>query len=209
MKLYDKIKWIIGISLIFTLIIVTNLVDRNNYQRVKDSMVTLYEDRLIVQDLIFEMAQIIHEKELALYTRDSTFFEVESPDSNKKLTELIGQIEQTNLTTDESVVLQELKKNIENLLATEAQGGKLETQLDKLAQKHFEIKHNLHDLDKIQIDEGRRQLAISKKAVESIELFTQIEIVILIVMALAILVVIWYNPAKKKKKKKENESEEL
>jgi hypothetical protein len=62
-------------------------------------------------------------------------------------------------------------------------------------------------LDKIQIDEGKRQLSISKKAVDSIELFTQIEIVILIVMALAILVVICYNPAKKKKK--ENELEEL
>jgi len=207
MKLLHKIKWIIGISLIFTLIIVTNLVDRSNYKRVKDSMVTLYEDRLIVQDLIFEMAQIIHEKELALYTSDSTFFQVESPNSNKKLSELIQQIEVTKLTTDESVVLQELKSNIENLIATEAEGVKLEAQLDNLVQKHTQIKHNLYDLDKIQIDEGKRQLSISKKAVDSIELFTQIEIVILIVMALAILVVICYNPAKKKKK--ENELEEL
>jgi hypothetical protein len=209
MKLSDKIKWIIGISLVFMLIIVTNLVDRNNYQRVKDSMVTLYEDRLIVQDLIFEIAQIIHEKELALYTSDSTFFEIESPNSNKRLSELIRQIEETKLTNEEFAVLQELKINIEKLIATENQKVKLSSQLDNLTHKHFEIKHNLSDLDKIQLDEGRRQLAISKKAVESIELFTQIEIAILIVLALAVLLVIWYNPAKKKKKKKENQPEEL
>ena len=73
MSLYNKLKWILGILIVFVLIIATNLIDKNNFTRVRDSVVTIYEDRIIASDLIFELQQSIHEKEVAIVLKDSLF----------------------------------------------------------------------------------------------------------------------------------------
>ena len=63
MGFYNKLKWILGILMVFVLIIATNLIDKNNFVRVRDSVVTIYEDRLVANDLIFEMLKSVQEKE--------------------------------------------------------------------------------------------------------------------------------------------------
>lgn len=73
MGFYNKLKWILGILMVFVLIIATNLIDKNNFVRVRDSVVTIYEDRLVANDLIFEMLKSVQEKELAVAISDSTF----------------------------------------------------------------------------------------------------------------------------------------
>jgi hypothetical protein len=50
--------------MIFILIITTNLIDKSNFTRVKDSVVAIYEDRLIANDLIFEISNSIGQKEV-------------------------------------------------------------------------------------------------------------------------------------------------
>jgi hypothetical protein len=64
MTLYHKVKWVLGIFMIFILIIATNLIDKSNFTRVKDSVVAIYEDRLIANDLIFEISNSIGQKEV-------------------------------------------------------------------------------------------------------------------------------------------------
>lgn len=66
MTFYNKIKWVLGILMIFFIIIATNLIDKNNFVRVRDSVVTIYEDRLIANDLIFEMLKSVQQKEVAI-----------------------------------------------------------------------------------------------------------------------------------------------
>lgn len=64
--------------------------------------------------------------------------------------------------------------------------------------KHIEsLKTNLSDLSKIQLTEGNRQMSISKRALDSVELFTQIEIFILVFLAIVIQIVVMYNPKTK------------
>ena len=60
------------------------------------------------------------------------------------------------------------------------------------------IQLNLHSLSKIQLAEGRRQKLIGKSAVDSVELFTRIEIYLLVIMAVIIQVLVMYNPTSKK-----------
>ena len=62
MNFFNKIKWILGILIVFVLIITTNLIDRNNFVRVRDSVVTIYEDRLIVKGIIYDISKTIQEK---------------------------------------------------------------------------------------------------------------------------------------------------
>lgn len=198
MTFFNKLKWILGILLVFVLIVITNLIDRNNFVRVRDSVVTIYEDRLIAKELIYEMSKSVNEKEVALVANDSIFFTEKNPRVNTLVKDFLSRFEETKLTSDESKTFEDLKTNFNLLFASE--GKLISTDLKGNAniQRHiYNIKDNLDDLSKIQISEGSRQLAISKKAINTVELFTQIEIYFLIFLAVLIQIIVIYNPKKK------------
>ncbi|WP_405291890.1 MCP four helix bundle domain-containing protein [Algibacter sp. Ld11] len=198
MGFYNKLKWILGILMIFVLIIATNLIDKNNFVRVRDSVVTIYEDRLVANDLIFEMLKSVQEKELAVAISDSTFFDNKNSKVNHNIEALISRFEQTKLTSQEENVFTDLKQNV-NLLVNAETKYLNSSYTDNIAViKHIEnLKINLSDLSKIQLTEGNRQMSISKRALDSVELFTQIEIFILVLLAIVIQVIVMYNPKTK------------
>jgi hypothetical protein len=201
MTFFDKIKWTLGILMVFALIVFTNLIDKNNFTRVKDSVVSIYEDRLVVNDLIFEMSKLVQEKEMAIVLSNTEFYTKKNSNIDKKMQGFIEQYEATKLTVEERNVFNDFKDNIQFLSKTEASilendFKEKETHLTLI----FEIKDNLYDLTKIQLNEGRRQMAISQKAIDKVELFTQIEIYILIFLAIVVQIIVLYNPKKEKSK---------
>lgn len=195
MGIYDKLKWILGICMIFVLIITTNLIDKNNFVRVRDSVITIYEDRLKADELIFKMLEIVHSVELELIKSDS----LETKHIGlTKLQTLISKFEQTKLTSEEAKIFSDLKEN-----TTSLQDIEVSLAVKNLAEKNNlhglinEIKINLRDLSKIQLDEGSRQFSIINRAVETVELFTQIEIYILVFLGVLVQIIVMYNPKKK------------
>lgn len=194
MSVINKIKWILGILLVFFLIIATNLIDRDNFIRVRDSVETIYEDRLIAKNILFEISKAIHKKELAIVSADSTFFTKQNAALNNALENLLKRYELTKLTDEESKMFNDLKNNFtalkssENTFVTSGYQGS-----EILMGRINSIKDNLDNLSEVQIIEGNRQLAISNRALESVELFTQIEIYVLIFLAVAIQIIIMYD----------------
>ncbi len=198
MTFYSKIKWVLGILMVFGLIVITNLIDRKNFVMVKDSIVRIYEDRLVANDLIFNMSVSIQEKEIAVVLSDSTFFYEKNDQINEAIQGLIQQFEQTRVTFEESQLFNKLKANLKAL--EESERGFVESGFKSgsiLANNIEDVKENLYDLSEIQLEEGRTQMSIGKKAIDSVELFTQIEIYLLVFMAIAIQVIIMYRPRKK------------
>lgn len=203
MNIYDKLKWILGILMVFALIVITNLIDNNNFTRVKDSVVSIYEDRLVVYDLIFEMSKLVQDKEMAIVVSNVNFYLKKNTSVDEQIKGFITSYEDTRLTTQERKVFNIFNDNFQQL-------RKMETTIvsndfkDKeiLINLIFEIKENLYDLTKIQLNEGKRQMSISQKAIDKVELFTQIEIYVLIFLAVVVQIVVMYNPKKKKLDKK-------
>ena len=199
MAFYNKVKWILGILIVFVLIVTTNLIDKNNFVRVRDSVVTIYEDRVVASDLIFDLSKSVQEKEMAAALTDTIFFNNKSAQLDKNITELLSRYDQTKLTKKEKKTLNNLKVEFEGLRASE----------NKLVNSNFSdkisffnnisnIQENLYDLSKIQLREGKRQMSISKKAVDKLEIFTQIEIYLLAFLAIVIQIIIIYQPKQKK-----------
>ena len=195
MKFYNKIKWVLGILIVFILILATNLIDRNNFIRVKDSVFTIYEDRLIASNLVFEMFKLVKKKEVALKLSDTVYFDQKNQIINGSIKNLILRFEQTKLTPEEKIIFKNLKSNFDTLKGLE----------NKFIASNFKNKNNqeqiltnintkLDDLSKIQLLEGRRQMSIGKKATSTIELFTQIEIGLLIFLAIVIQIIVMYKP---------------
>ena len=197
MTFSSKLKWSLGILMVFILIIATNLIDKNNFTRVKDSVVSIYQDRLVAKDLIFKISNSIREKEVALAVSDSIFFLERNKVIMNDIHDYILQFEQTKLTVKEGNILEDFKKNLASLSNSEDNFSNSQTE-DKatLFKNISKVQKNLYDLAKIQLSEGKRQVSISEKAISSVELFTQIEIYILILLAIIILFIIIYNPKK-------------
>ncbi|MHB0756026.1 MCP four helix bundle domain-containing protein [Polaribacter sp. M15] len=199
MTVFDKIKWILGVLIIFVLIITTNLIDKDNFTRVKDTAITIYEDRLIAKDLIFKVSNKINTKEVAIVSSDLDFFKHENSSVNKEIDQLLFSFEQTNLTTEESYVFNNLKEQISAL--TKLENASL-NDVNSANRKNYlniilQIKKSLKNLSEIQIREGGRLMSVSKKALSTIELFTQIEIYFLVFLAVIVQIIIIYNPKKK------------
>lgn len=195
MTILNKIKWITGILLVFAIILSTNLIDRDNFNKLRYSVVTIYEDRVVANDLIFEMSLLIREKEIALAASDSAFFLKRNDKINENIQIFIEKFEQTKLTTKEARIFNNLKDEIKTLerLEIEFINSEFRKNID-LLNSIKAIIINLHDLSKVQLEEGRKQMALSNKTMETIDLFTQVEVIFLIVMAVLVQIIILYKP---------------
>jgi hypothetical protein len=199
MSILNKAKWIIGVLLVFGLIIATNLIDKKNFQQIRDSVVTIYEDRLLAKEIIFDISTLVHEKEMAIALSDTGFFQRRNAQVNEELQKDIEKFEQTELTRPESYEFKELKRNLS--LLQEAENSLIESDFEATEtaeEKIKDIKKNLTNLSGIQISEGKKHLFLSKRAAESIELYTQLEIYFLIALAIIVQIIILYNPKTQK-----------
>jgi len=198
MTFFNKLKWILGILVVFLLIISTNLIDKNNFERVKESVQTIYEDRLIAKDIIFDMMDYVHQKEMALIKQDSNFYKTENLKVETGLSNLLTRFENTKLTQNELKIFEKLTNDLQELNQLELKYQNSNYQNSKQLKVQLEkVKQDLNDLSDIQIDEGGRQLSISKKALQNVELFTQLEIYILIFLAIVIQIIVIYRPKQK------------
>ena len=199
MAFYKKIKWILGILIVFVLIVTTNLIDRNNFIRVRDSVVTIYEDRLVAKDLLFDISKSVHKKERAAIMADSVFFSQINNEITEDIKGYVLRFEQTKLTDEESKIFDNLKDNLVLLEKSETTFVQSEfVQKAPLMDQISRVQTNLEALSIIQLDEGRKEMSISRRAIDTVELFTQIEIYLLIFLAVVIQIIVMYKPKEKK-----------
>tara|TARA_R110002012_G_scaffold104866_3_gene245636 strand:- start:75 stop:671 length:597 start_codon:yes stop_codon:yes gene_type:complete len=195
----NKIKWSVGLFLVIALILATNFIDRNNFKRVQDSVSTIYEDRLVAKDLIYDIQLEIHEKELLIALNNTTAYLSQKNKAQNELNDSMTQFSTTKLTLEEEKVFNNLQTELAALFILEnatdfttvnnQDNSRLQQQIDL-------INKTLLKLSDIQIKEGNRQMHIGKKAMASMELLTQMEVWIMIVLAIIIQVIILYNPKK-------------
>ncbi|SDM75570.1 Four helix bundle sensory module for signal transduction [Catalinimonas alkaloidigena] len=198
MSIYNKIKWVAGILLVFVIVLTTNLIDKDNFGRLRHSIVTIYEDRIIANDLIFELAVLIQEKELAVAMSDSVFFSKNNDSVDQKIQSLIERYEQTQITEEEQRFFDDLKTSLRTLkkLETEFVSSKFNDSTE-LFNTINHIVHTLRDLSKVQLKEGQRQMALSKRTMDTIDLFTRVETIFLVLMAILIQVIVLYKPQRR------------
>ncbi|WP_339687708.1 MCP four helix bundle domain-containing protein [uncultured Nonlabens sp.] len=91
----NKIKWSVGLLLVIVLIVSTNFIDQNNFQRIQDSVTSIYEDRLIAKDLLFDIQLEIHDKELLLAENKDSILLSNRSSTQKKIENFIEDFSKT------------------------------------------------------------------------------------------------------------------
>lgn len=195
MKLFRKVKWILGILFVFGLILATNLIDRRHFTQIRDTAITIYEDRLLAKNIIFDINQEIHEKELATVVFDSSFFKERNVPTNEAIQQHLTKFRETKFLQDEKKALAALKEDLKKLTSAENAFAAANFQNNAAVLKAIDdVKKDLYVLSDIQLQEGKKQMFLSKKSIDAIELFTEMEIYILVFLAIIIQFIIFSQP---------------
>lgn len=190
MSIFNKIKWILGVLMIFLIILATNLIDNDNFRKIEGAVESIYDDRLLAKDLVLDISMALHKKELAHALSDSLFFIEENEAVDEEIDYLIASFEETSMTKAEKRTVKNLEKHMAELRKRESDG----VNNSLIFEECNSIKVTLNDLADIQLAEGQRQVRLSEKAFDSSELFTRIELYFLLFMGILIQVMILYRP---------------
>lgn len=195
MNVFNKLKWVMIVAVVFALVLATNLIDRRSFRNINDSIVSIYEDRLLVKNVILDISTTINKKEVAFLTQDTAYLAANNAALSDTLNSDLLKIKDTNLIEREEEYLNTLKEKIAVMLQSENEliQNQFST-LDEYKTVIREVNETLDVLAHIQMKEGKRVFIRSQKDMDSVELFTQLEIYFLIGLAIIALIIILYKP---------------
>ncbi|MDF1673200.1 MAG: hypothetical protein P1U41_06820 [Vicingaceae bacterium] len=197
MNLFNKVKWALAVSGIFLIILATNLIDKKNFLRVEESVENIYTERLLAKELLLDLSILFHKKELAYALNDTTYLQSKNELINTKITQSLEMFNRSGKTKQEKYILDVIKKNHAKLIQIESNANHKDSSYSiECAGVFSAINNNLNDLANEQMKEGKNQKRLASDAVNSVKLFSKIEIYMLILLALMLQVIILYNPKK-------------
>jgi len=132
---------------------------------------------------------------LAYALNDTTYLESENARINDEITNSLQLFNRVGTTHQEQLAFNNLKKNHDRLIRYESQSqndGVLYT--SECAEIFSAINKNINDLAEEQIKEGENQKRLAANAVNSVKVFSQIEIYFLILLVLVLQFIILYKP---------------
>lgn len=199
MNLLQRVKWFLAVLGVFLLILATNLIDKNSFQRVEESVDKIYNERLLAKELLLDVSIKFHKKELAYALNDSDYLQTKNDVINAEISKLLGMFDRAQATTKEKLILQKLNQNHLKLIELESNLILNETLYTPACAEIFsDINRNIVELATEQVKEGKNQNFLARNAIETVKLFSQIEIYLLIFLAVVLQIIILYNPKKSK-----------
>lgn len=198
MNLVNKAKWFLAVLGVFLLILATNLIDKNNFIQVEESVDNIYNNRLLAKELLLDVSSKFHKKELAYALNDSTYIKTQNNAVNAEISELLEMFDRAESNRKEDIIINKLNKNHTKLVELESNSlPKNILYTSECAEIFSAINTNIVELADEQVKEGRNQKFLAGKAVENVKLFSQIEIYFLILLGLILQFIVLYNPKKK------------
>ncbi len=197
MNLLTKVKWFLAVSGVFLVILATNLIDKNNFEKVERSVDNIYNERLLAKELLLDISIKFHTKELAYALNDTVYLKTQNDLVNAEIAKSLELFNRAGATKQERYTLDDLNENHERLIKYES-NTKMEGLLytSECAELFSAINANISDLAAEQMKEGKNQTKLAANAVNSVKLYSKIEIYMLIFLALILQVIILYNPKK-------------
>lgn len=190
-----KLNLLLGLGVVLVLVIATNLIDRKNFEQIDSASKGIYSDRLVALDILYDYLKVVHQKQAVLAKNDVDTYVANVKSSNNKLKGLKDKYDDTQLTTKEKKLFNQLQENFNRLKEVESdiEG---ENGLVTTNQVLADIVINLDDLSDIQLDEANLLRSSSDKAISMTNLLTTLEIVF-IVLIIIFMFIIYFVDRKK------------
>lgn len=199
----NRINITLALLAVFLLVLGTNRVDKLHFDTVQNALTTVYKDRVVAQDYLFKMSNIIHEKKLNLSTYPESSAEVST-----NFKDILALYYKTELTPKESKFINEVK-NLYQEYETQEQAFKKSKAKHASAvpsaaiiQTLDNLQLNLSELSQIQVTESRKMTGLAQKSLDSNNMLANLEIWFLLIVGIAAQFAIFYNVIKFNKKVK-------
>ncbi len=191
--------WLIGpIFLVLGLVLSATWLNQKHVNYLQSSEVFFYEDKIITQHVLFELANSFNVKRLGLGFGN---YNSESLRENTKIEKLLTNYDQTKLMVKESLHFRDLKRNYTEFLVLErsfieGNDAMLENLLVRMNEMLDQIMENIDHLEKaITTDRSQPSEAITKSK-DMNRLLLNTEIAFLIVMGIILQVILFYPKCK-------------
>ncbi|WP_424964349.1 MCP four helix bundle domain-containing protein [Ekhidna sp.] len=178
---------------ILLIIVMIGYTHKKNLSDLEETVTSIYEDRLVANEYIFELSRKIENKKWLITNNHNASQEMTL--LNYEIDILIDAFEKTDLTVEENKLWEKLKREL--TLADEFENQILHNQASKqriLLQKHlddqYELIHSdLVGLSHIQLQEGKSLVDNSKKILASNSISGRLEIALMIIVLLIFLMI--------------------
>ncbi|MGB7393433.1 MAG: hypothetical protein WA913_03470 [Pricia sp.] len=181
------------LAVAFLMVLGSNRLDRQHFSTIQNTVNSVHEDRVVVQDFIYRLTKIVHQKELRLVRNSKSGTQVSH---NQNIDELLLSFRATQLTPSESNMLHRLNRqflelrNIEDKIAVNTKTS--EEDLAGIALKKLDvISQNLDGLADIQVTESSQMTQSSNKSLGMNLMLSNLELGFMIVIGIAMLVLIF------------------
>ncbi|WP_228853293.1 hypothetical protein [Aegicerativicinus sediminis] len=192
-SLSKRIELTLILGMAFVLLLGSNLLDRRHFKTVQHTVNSVFKDRVVVQDYIYRLNNMFHDRELVIIKGD---YNKVDDTHNKEVEQILIDFKATELTAKESNLLEELHGSILDLkkMGELADSGSNNAPtLHKLQ----EIKMLLDGLAEIQLEESGQMTHLSNQTLGMNSLMSKLEIAFMVLTGISILALIVYpNPIK-------------
>ena len=182
------------LAMAFLLVLGSNRLDQRHFSTIQTSVNSVYKDRVVVQDYIYQLSTIFHNKRLKLILSDN---DNTITSENEKAQQLLVDFGLTKLTPEESSILNMLNRQFSKLQELENKithpSNAIEADLGIVAGKTLEVmQQNLDALAKIQLSESEQLTELSNKSIGMNILLSKLEVGFMVIIGVAMLFLIFY-----------------
>ncbi|WP_425391101.1 MCP four helix bundle domain-containing protein [Ekhidna sp.] len=176
---------------ILLMIVMIGYMHKKNLSDMEETVASIYEDRLVANEYIFELSRKIESKKWLMSKSQHAAQELTL--LNYEIDILIDAYEKTDLTVEENKLWEEFKTELALAYEFENQilynlASKQRVQLQKHLDNQYELIHaDLVELSHIQLKEGKSLVDNSKKIMSSNNISSRLEIALIIIVLLIFL----------------------
>lgn len=189
-----KISSVLYLLAIFGILYAANRVDQRHFETAQHTLNSIYKDRVVAQNIIYQLNSIFNKRLLSYYTLSSK--DDSKPDfsgQDATIFKLLDEFRETKLTKPEAASFAALEKNYQKLLKLEERTDfSLEENKSEHLQTLEQIAFDLNQLSQIQVTESSNLKALGKKSLETKRLMSMTEIALMVLILIVILFFIFY-----------------
>lgn len=194
-----KLKAALCLGIILFVVLWNNIGESKTMIELGESFNTIYEDRLMAENYIYKMSEIIHQCQLLLpeYIENNNLknFSIKFATTLDQLKPIISLYQETVLTPKESVLFVDLKNNISELAKENSNIKQNESNnhqnLSLIKSSLQEALTTLSAMSEIQVVVGKELREQTEASIKSSVMSSQFEVALLVIIALIIQALIF------------------
>jgi transcriptional regulator of acetoin/glycerol metabolism len=195
----NKLTASVLLAVVLGLVLLNNLDERHNSDRLRLAIATMYEDRLVVEGYIFDLSEEVHSIQAAIDDVECSIErDVMIAESLSEIKSLNTAYAKTTLTPAEEAEFNLFIASITNLESSIDDENFQESK--RLSKESLALLYNLSD---IQLDEANRVKQGSEHILNYGKTSSQFEMAVLIVIAIVLQIIVFASPSMTRSKERQ------